>query len=585
MTIYRLRLLWSALLFYTFILTSAWALDVVPLASVSRCDPKSLEYQMMLKSFPPKELNSWMMDETGKCPACLDPAHPKYDKTSGYLIINPSSGTVLGKSMGNMGSAVWEQVKSIPELLESVAKIGVKTCVAGYDYVRTAGEDNQFIPALQHQKVEFKKQVFANYSQKEMVQAVNSFCQTGDFQVKTGVTRDNAQFLFLQFEQCMGMGYVPKTQTIAAMNKYYNEHRLTKTASPLSLNLKQVAPISVEELVEKFRRFESFTPQLTSSQEDYAIRGLDQVLAQMTVISAIQGSACLPSPFRTMIEGTVAGNLFDPLVVLKVMKWVNKSKILKGRAISEASPNSLKVKYSPKQIGLYSSQIAYSKLVPLAGRVPQKVETKLKSMAIKSKKSISGTHKNEVFEVTLEDGTKGIWKPHAEKLESNYRTEVLSYEFDQKFNFDLVPPTVERVVDGKKGSMQLFIEKPDQYATPWKSDYEEARQWTFDYLTAQGDRHPGNWFVDQHGKFVSIDNGISFNNITSPHRLNWVDVRKPITQFLATEEGRAIMVELKATDFNAFKKEMSGYIGERQAEKAIERMKFLMKHFDEKVKP
>jgi hypothetical protein len=78
--------------------------------------------------------------------------------------------------------------------------------------------------------------------------------------------------------------------------------------------------------------------------------------------------------------------------------------------------------------------------------------------------------------LTLSDGTathKAVWKTINEfrrgvtsfegagvmvDYEDSYRFEIAAYELDKILGFDLVPPTVERSIRGKKGALQMWIE-------------------------------------------------------------------------------------------------------------------------------
>jgi hypothetical protein len=79
-------------------------------------------------------------------------------------------------------------------------------------------------------------------------------------------------------------------------------------------------------------------------------------------------------------------------------------------------------------------------------------------------------------QLTLSDGTrtlKAVWKTIDEfkrgvtsfpgagvmvDYEDSYRFEIAAYELDKLLGFDLVPPTVERTIGRKKGSVQMWIE-------------------------------------------------------------------------------------------------------------------------------
>ena len=155
------------------------------------------------------------------------------------------------------------------------------------------------------------------------------------------------------------------------------------------------------------------------------------------------------------------------------------------------------------------------------------------------------------------------------KFGSNYRAEVLAYEFDQLIGFDQVPITVAREIDGKKGSMQLFTKSLADNPNgpkPNRAMYmkELDKQSLFDYLISNSDRHKDNILYLENGKVVSIDNGISFDSPRSLHFKTFRERRAAIERFISTEEGQKIMNKLKSLDLDKFKKEVTEYIESKQ---------------------
>ena len=99
---------------------------------------------------------------------------------------------------------------------------------------------------------------------------------------------------------------------------------------------------------------------------------------------------------------------------------------------------------------------------------------KTASVVLKEPLGVGITHSDRV---TLESGAqkaRAIWKTINErkqglqKLENggsefdfrdSYKSEVAAYELDKLLGLDLVPATVERRIDGRVGSLQLWVEK------------------------------------------------------------------------------------------------------------------------------
>lgn len=128
---------------------------------------------------------------------------------------------------------------------------------------------------------------------------------------------------------------------------------------------------------------------------------------------------------------------------------------------------------------------------------------------------------------TLEDGTKGVFKPKKgeRRLRSTinkgtyYQREAAAYDVSKVMGVDdLVPVTVQRTdnLTGDVGSLQEFVKgKPaHMLKDPFDGPKDHARAAAYDYAIGQTDRHRGNWLIGDEGprkgKFVLIDNGLAF---------------------------------------------------------------------------
>src|SRR5205823_3874721 len=57
--------------------------------------------------------------------------------------------------------------------------------------------------------------------------------------------------------------------------------------------------------------------------------------------------------------------------------------------------------------------------------------------------------------ITLSCGLTGVWKPEShDGFWGSYKSEIACYQLDQLLGLNMVPLTVEREIDGKKGSLQ-----------------------------------------------------------------------------------------------------------------------------------
>jgi hypothetical protein len=117
----------------------------------------------------------------------------------------------------------------------------------------------------------------------------------------------------------------------------------------------------------------------------------------------------------------------------------------------------------------------------------------------------------------------------------SWRGQVAAYELAQLLGLDTVPPSVERRIGSRKGSLQLWVGE----ATSWKrlkEGGEEApwpghlsNQWhdmyVFDNLINNRDRNQGNVLIDRGGYLWWIDHTRCFDRqvaLPTPHRLRRV---------------------------------------------------------------
>lgn len=115
-----------------------------------------------------------------------------------------------------------------------------------------------------------------------------------------------------------------------------------------------------------------------------------------------------------------------------------------------------------------------------------------------------------VFKALMPSRDTGYWE--------SYKAEIAAYELDKLVGLGMVPPTVERKVDGLTGSAQLWVENvtllkdrdpstaPDVAA--WNRQVYRQRVW--DNLTGNIDRNQGNLLVDQAWNLILIDHSRAF---------------------------------------------------------------------------
>ena len=106
------------------------------------------------------------------------------------------------------------------------------------------------------------------------------------------------------------------------------------------------------------------------------------------------------------------------------------------------------------------------------------------------------------------------------EFQDSWKTEVAAYELDKLVGLGMVPATVERVYDGKHGSMQFWVESKMSEAErvkrklqpPLAFEWDEqiARLRLFDNLIYNTDRHMNNLLITEDWKIRLIDHSRTF---------------------------------------------------------------------------
>lgn len=235
--------------------------------------------------------------------------------------------------------------------------------------------------------------------------------------------------------------------------------------------------------------------------------------------------------------------------------------------------------------GLKESQILDGELTPINNRERSEVELSMKFSEVEGE--LTGIHRgagstDPIF-YTLDDGIKVVWKEHKKIKLSNYRAEVLAFELDRLWGFNLVPETVERSIDGGVGSVQLFKESITGPLLKYniKNNMSEeaiarvqhnlSKQSMFDYLIENNDRNVNNYLFTLEGELYSIDNAASFTGIGF-YQKSFAAREEDIKAFLSTDEGEAVFKNIASNYDESFKKQIIEYIGKKDARRFFERI-------------
>lgn len=183
------------------------------------------------------------------------------------------------------------------------------------------------------------------------------------------------------------------------------------------------------------------------------------------------------------------------------------------------------------------------------GRVPKPQEIFLAQAPVMSIEDITkSVSSGSLWLVNLGD-SHGYFKPSSGEVEScgvpagtGYGREVASYVVSDYFDFNLVPSTIVRDINGQIGSLQAEVPdliegdklKQKYYRDSSVTPEEKYKMWFFDLITAQRDRLDSNWGVHKTGsqqELCLFDNGMSFQDQLALENITCQSPPEPFTFF------------------------------------------------------
>jgi hypothetical protein len=230
----------------------------------------------------------------------------------------------------------------------------------------------------------------------------------------------------------------------------------------------------------------------------------------------------------------------------------------------------------------------------------QEAEEFLRNARVVEKEKL-GKGVTQSEKLTLTDGTRtlhAIWKiidVHKlgqQRMErgwefdfrDSWKSEVAAYELDKLLELHLVPPTVERHIDGRTGSVQLWVEKAltedelgKRKLTPphlprWNNQLHNVR--LLHQLTYNTDfQNVRNVLVDPDFRVYAIDNSRAF-------RIQRVLMAPEDLQCFS----RSVLERLKALDRPLLEQKLGPWLGKLQMDALLARRDAILDIVDLRVK-
>ena len=188
---------------------------------------------------------------------------------------------------------------------------------------------------------------------------------------------------------------------------------------------------------------------------------------------------------------------------------------------------------------------------------------------------------------------EGIQKGHQE----GWQYEIAAYRMDKLLELGMVPPTVEREFDGKKGSFQLWIESqfslldvmengvPLPNKNPEATIFNRGKYLTraFDSLIANEDRTQQNILYTKDWRTILIDHSRSFRSARKYRRRLLYGKKGSKEKKLFRQLPRAFVERIKSLDYDNVKNAVEPYLTDEEIHALLARKELLLSEIEEMI--
>jgi hypothetical protein len=166
-----------------------------------------------------------------------------------------------------------------------------------------------------------------------------------------------------------------------------------------------------------------------------------------------------------------------------------------------------------------------------------RIEAQLKSVQVTRMEDIGTgvTKPRRAYTTSPDPVASFVWKVLPPGVRGgyweSYKSEIAAYELDKLLGLHMVPPVVERTVDGETGAAVMWVEGPRSVkqsggVVPSGEIWGKAirRMILFDNLICNTDRNAGNILIGQPGELILIDHSRALiGDKKLQHKLERVD--------------------------------------------------------------
>jgi hypothetical protein len=206
------------------------------------------------------------------------------------------------------------------------------------------------------------------------------------------------------------------------------------------------------------------------------------------------------------------------------------------------------------------------------------------------------------WRLTLEqNGVKhrAIWKDAQGRMRGfieNWKWEIAAYRLDKYLGLNMVPPTVEREFQRKRGSCQFYVEntptllvvqnekrkKPSYKIYPFNLALYKQR--AFDNLLYNKDRHLNQFLITDDWRIILIDHSRSFETTKKSTKKLIYDEKFAEGPRLMSQLPRTLVEKLREMNQEVIREVVGEYLTDKEIEAVLARRDLIIQWIEKRIK-
>jgi hypothetical protein len=188
-----------------------------------------------------------------------------------------------------------------------------------------------------------------------------------------------------------------------------------------------------------------------------------------------------------------------------------------------------------------------------------------------------------------------LWKNPEGKFKGSlegWNYEIAAYRLDKYLELNMIPPTVEKIFKGKRGSCQLWMESkmslrekekqkiavPRNCITSWNRALYLQR--AFDCLIANEDRHQGNILITEDWRMILIDHSRCFRSSKKFTEKLIFDLGGEGKYYYIMPLPKTFVENIETLNFQLIKDIVGNYLTDKEIQAILMRKELILRKID-----